>query len=62
MAVCFWYFVKSDLSSVQLYSNVYWTSHILQCPRNTWPCFFGHPVDVGLIVINKILLHGANFL
>jgi hypothetical protein len=38
MAVCFWYLVKSDMSSVQLYSSVYWTSHILQGHRNH--CFF----------------------
>ena len=26
MAVCFWYLVKSDLSSVHAYSGVHWTS------------------------------------
>ena len=45
MAVYFWYLVKSDLSSVHVYSSAYWTSHFLQGTRKTCPCLTGHLVD-----------------
>ena len=44
MAVYFWYLVKSDLSSVYVYSSVHWASHLLQGTRKIRPCLNGHPV------------------
>ena len=44
MTVCFWYLVKSDLSSAHVYSCLHWTSNFLQGTRKTRPCFAGHPV------------------
>ena len=44
MAVFFWQLVKSDLSSLYVYSSVHWTIHFLQGSRNTRPCITGHPV------------------
>ena len=36
MAVCFWYLVKSYLSSVRVYSRVHWTNHFFsRCQKNT---------------------------
>ena len=46
MAVCFWYPVKSDLSSVHVFRSVYWTSHFLQGTRETRPCLSGRVVWV----------------
>ena len=39
MAVCSWNLVKSDLSSVHVYSSIHWTSHVLQ---GTIPDIYGH--------------------
>ena len=36
--------LKSNLSSVQLYSSVNWTSNILQGARKSRPCLTGHAV------------------
>ena len=36
--------LKSDLSSVRLYSSVHWTSHFLQVTRKTRSCLTGHSV------------------
>ena len=44
MAVCFWYLVKSVLSSVHRYRSLYWISNFLQGTRKTRPCLIGHPV------------------
>ena len=44
MAVFLWDLGKSDLSSVQVYSGVHWTSYFLQGTRKTRPCLTGHPV------------------
>ena len=44
MAVLFWYLLKSDQSSVHMYSSVHWTCHFLQGTRNTGPCLSGRPV------------------
>ena len=38
------YLVKSDLSSVHVYSSVHWTSHFFQGTRKTLPCLTGNPV------------------
>ena len=38
MAVFFWCFVKSDLSSVRYCTRVHWTSHFLLVTRITWTC------------------------
>ena len=46
MAVFYWYLVKSDLSSLLIYSSVYWTSHFLLGTRKAQPCLTGHPVEV----------------
>ena len=42
MTVCFWYLVKSYLSSVRVYSSVHWTSHYLPEKK------YGHVYLVGL--------------
>ena len=39
MAVCFWYFVKYDLSS-----SVHWTNNLLQVTRKTRSCLSGQVV------------------
>ena len=38
MAVCFWYLVKSHLSSVRGYSSLHWPCHFLQGIRKKRPC------------------------
>ena len=38
MAVFFWYFEKSDLSSVHYCTRVHWTSHFVQGTKNTQSC------------------------
>ena len=48
MAVCFWYLVKSDLSSVHYSTRVHWKSHFLQGSRKTRPCLSGHLVCIGI--------------
>ena len=48
MAVCFWYFVKSDMTGVRYCTRVHWTSHYIQGTRNTRPCITRHPVPGGL--------------
>ena len=35
MAVCFWYFVKSELLREQVYCSVHQTSHFIMCQENT---------------------------
>ena len=44
MAVCFWYLLKSALSSLRVYSSVQWTSHFLQGTRKTRACLSGQVV------------------
>ena len=56
-AVYFWYFVKSDLSSVQMYSSAHWASHLLHGTRKTRPCLSGRVVsysaDLALLSTTK---------
>ena len=40
----FWYFVKSDFSSVHVHSSLYWFSRFLQGTRNTRLSLTGHLV------------------
>ena len=44
MVMFFWYFVKSDLSSIRCNTHVQWKSHFLQGTRLTRPCLPDHPV------------------
>ena len=48
MTECFWYLVKSDLSSVRVYISLEWTSHFLRGTRKTR----GHVYLVGLYVFH----------
>ena len=43
IAVCFWYLIKSDLSSIRLCARVHWTCHIFGT-RKARPCLPGHPL------------------
>ena len=38
IAEFFWYLVISDLSRVNVYCSVHWTSHFLQGTRTTMQC------------------------
>ena len=40
LTVYFWYLVKSDLSSVHMYSSINWTSHFLKGTRKKPDHFF----------------------
>ena len=44
MAVCFWFLVKSDQSSVCVYCSVHWTIHFLHGNRKTQLCLAGRVV------------------
>ena len=39
MAVCFWYLVKYNLSSVRVYFSVHWISHFFTRYQNTTAIF-----------------------
>ena len=41
ITVCFWYLLKSDLSSAHNDSNEHWASHFLQGTRKIRPCSSG---------------------
>ena len=43
--MCFWYRVKSNLSSVRVNTSVDWTKHFLQGTKITQPCLYGRVVD-----------------
>ena len=43
--MCFWYLVKSDLSSAHVYSIVNGTSRFIHCTRKTRQCLSGQVVN-----------------
>ena len=57
MAVFFWYFIKSDLSSVRYCTRLHWTSNFFQGTRKTRPCLTGYPKNYSKYHSNKFLMH-----
>ena len=56
MDVFFRYLGKSDLSSVNMYGSIHWTSNFLQGTRITRPYLNGHPVTKLFLCILKYKL------
>ena len=54
VTVCFWYLVKSVLSSVRVYSALNWTGHFFQVTRKLWLCLSGQVVSCLFIIPDLI--------
>ena len=52
--VCFWYLVKSDLSSVRVYSAPNWTGNFFKFTRKLWLCLSGKVVSCLFIIPDLI--------
>ena len=50
--------LKSDMSSLHVYSGAHWTSYLLQCTIKTRPCLTGHPVQCDAIGSNQFMQWG----